>query len=190
MNHRAGSITVRRGVRLCLGLALLGPALALQAAQASERHGSGSSGSGWHDSVFSWGRWASLAPAAGGTPALNLRIPGSAVPGLRPGEADRLVPRVQVERKAQATSGAGGTGVPGVVPVHPDQPVRTGGPTPPPPPTPVPGVHPANPASPINQGAGVPLPPPPPTPVPGVHPANPAAPINSGAGVPLPPPPG
>lgn len=112
------------------------------------------------DSVFSWGRWETLNPAAGGLPDPTPQLSVQGV-NLRPEDSQQLTPQIQ-------TTGGGGGGtppagppsVPGVVPVDPNQPIGSGPPSPPPPPPGVPGVVPVNPNQPI--GSGPPSPPPPP----------------------------
>jgi len=48
------------------------------------------------DSVYKWGRWAVLSPAAGGQPYVAAITP-DAVNNSRPGEADEFQPKVQDE---------------------------------------------------------------------------------------------
>ena len=112
------------------------------------------------DSVYKWGRWAVLSPAAGGEAYVAALTPDAAN-NARPGEASEFQPEVELQ---------GGGVPPGIGPIDPGQPP---GNLPPPPPPPV-GVGPIDPPA-IN------LPPPPPPPV-GVGPVDPPA-IN------LPPPP-
>ncbi|MAT65142.1 MAG: hypothetical protein CMN57_05820 [Gammaproteobacteria bacterium] len=107
-------------VTLCSGLlpALTGP---VQAA------GSGQD----EDSVYSWGRWEVLAPAAGGMPTLTAVQIESGVE-LRPGDAATLTPRFQT-----VDPDGGGTEPPAQVPeplppitdVNPEQPVVEAPPT-------------------------------------------------------------
>jgi len=123
------------------------------------------------DSVYKWGRWAVLSPAAGGEPYVAALTP-DASNNARPGDASEFQPTVIL-------SGVGPTD-PGQPPINLPPPPPPGvGPIDPPainlPPPPPPGVGPIDPP-PIN------LPPPP---APGVGPINPPA-IN----LPPPPPPG
>jgi hypothetical protein len=124
---------------LGLGL-LLGGAQAVSAEQAALQ-----------DSVYKWGRWAVLTPAAGGEPYVAALTPDAAN-NARPGEASEFQPTVIL---------------PGVGPIDPGQPPVNLPPPPPPgvgpidppannlPPPPPPGVGPIDP--PANN-----LPPPPP----------------------------
>lgn len=129
------------------------------------------------DSVYTWGRWAVLSPAAGGEPYVAALAPDAAN-NARPGEAEEFQPIVIL---------------PGVGPIDPEQPPIDLPPPPPPPATPPPGVGPIDPPAinlppPPPPGVG-PIDPPainlPPPPPPGVGPINPPA-IN----LPPPPPPG
>lgn len=117
------------------------------------------------DSVYQWGRWAVLSPAAGGEPYVAALEPDAAN-NARPGEASEFQPTV-ILSGAPPPPPPPSTPPPGVGPIDPP-PINL----PPPPP---PGVGPIDPP-PIN------LPPPPP---PGVGPIDPPA-IN----LPPPPPPG
>jgi len=128
------------------------------------------------DSVYQWGRWAVLSPAAGGEPYVAALAPDAAN-NARPGEASEFQPTVILS---------------GVGPVDPGQP-PVNLPPPPPPSTPPPGVGPIDPPPislppPPPPGVG-PIDPPsinlPPPPPPGVGPIDPPA-IN----LPPPPPPG
>jgi len=117
------------------------------------------------DSVYKWGRWAVLSPAAGGEPYVAALSP-DASNNARPGEASEFQPEVESTSAVIP---------PGIGPVDPGQPPGNLPPPPPPPSVPPPGVGPIDPPA-IN------LPPPPP---PGVGPIDPPA-IN----LPPPPPPG
>ncbi|BAZ94970.1 hypothetical protein TspCOW1_32200 [Thiohalobacter sp. COW1] len=106
-------------VTLCSGLL---PALtgAVQAAGSGQEE----------DSVYSWGRWEVLAPAAGGMPALTAVQVESGVE-LRPGDAATLTPRFQA---VDPTGGGGGNEPPTqieepvVVPNPPGSPPPVGDP--------------------------------------------------------------
>ncbi len=112
---------MRSAILACLLLAVACAAPAFAASQAEE------------DSVFSWGRWQTLNPAAGGLPA---PAPVLSVQGvdLRPEDSQQLAPRLQPTGGGGGTPPAGPPSVPGVVPVDPNQPVGSGPPSPPPPP--------------------------------------------------------
>jgi len=135
------------------------------------------------DSVYQWGRWSVLSPAAGGAqPYAAVRTPGASF-NARPGEASEFQPTVaSVETQV---SGGPGPGTPGVVPVNPGQPIVNLPPPPPPPPVSgTPGVVPVNPGQPI---VNLPSPPPPGSGGGGVVPVNPGQPIVN-LPSPLPPP--
>ena len=75
------------------------------------------------DSVYKWGRWAVLSPAAGGQPYVAALTP-DAVNNSRPGEADEFQPKVEQSSRV------------GIVPINPDIPIEITPPSPPPPPAP------------------------------------------------------
>jgi hypothetical protein len=103
------------------------------------------------DSVYKWGRWAVLSPAAGGPPPYVAALEPDAVNNARPEEAEEFSPKVQFI--------AGPPEVPpGVGPIDPDVPIVVIPPTPPPPP---PGVDDVNPGQPIVSLPPTPPPPPP-----------------------------
>jgi len=103
------------------------------------------------DSVYRWGRWAVLSPAAGGDSYEGSETPDAAN-NARPGEASEFQPVV-------ASVGTPPVGTePGVAPVDPGQPIVNLPPPPPPPVSSTPGVVPVDPGQPI---VNLPSPPPP-----------------------------
>lgn len=95
---------------VALGLILTGP---LQAAGSAQEK----------DSVYSWGRWEVLAPAAGGVPSVSAMQIETGVE-LRPGDAASLTPGFEA---AESPSGPA-VDEPVVVPNPPDSPPPVGDP--------------------------------------------------------------
>ncbi|RRQ22572.1 hypothetical protein D6C00_11915 [Thiohalobacter thiocyanaticus] len=89
-----------------------------------------------NDSVHSWGRWETLAPAAGGVPDVSALQLETGVE-LRPGDAAVLTPGFRSEPPAGGDNGGGSepparAPLPPITKVNPDQPV-VNVPSPPPP---------------------------------------------------------
>ncbi len=141
-------------VALGLGLALGSTQSALAATLQEE------------DSVYDWGRWSVLSPAAGGEP-YHGAIEPQASHNVRPGDAAEFLPKVssvsgpsEVEPEPPLTEPPTDN-APGVVPVDPDKPIVNLPPPPPPPGGGGVGVVPVDPDKPV---VNLPSPPPPPPP--------------------------
>ena len=103
------------------------------------------------DSVYQWGRWAVLSPAAGGPPPYVAALAPDAVNNARPEEAEEFSPKVLglVEPEPPPTP----VEPPVVVPNPPGEPPPTGDPrNNPPPVVPVPIVVPNPPGAPPPTG--------------------------------------